>query len=110
MFCCSSTLLQAKDGNLLEDNRGESDLFEKIRRLAAGGKGWDKKIKRKRSVGTFITRPVDSDEVPKRAFQKKVADEHFRCYLVFIFLTGLFSIYFIFKRKCKIQSQKTKLC
>ncbi|KAI3734618.1 hypothetical protein L6452_14091 [Arctium lappa] len=65
-----------KDGNLLEDNGGESDLFEKIRRLAAGGEGWDKRVKRKRSVGTVFTRPIDSDGVPKRAAQNKVVDEH----------------------------------
>ena len=64
----------AKDGNL-EDNGGESDLFEKIRRLAAGGEGWDKKIRRKRSVGTVFTRPIDSDGAPKKAALTKVVDE-----------------------------------
>ncbi|XP_024990144.1 uncharacterized protein LOC112524526 isoform X2 [Cynara cardunculus var. scolymus] len=77
---CQSNGLQrqpvamAKDGNLLENNGGESDLFDKIRMLAAGGEGWDKKMKRKRSVGTVFTRN-DSDGVPKRATQNKVVDE-----------------------------------
>ncbi|KAK9064024.1 hypothetical protein SSX86_017896 [Deinandra increscens subsp. villosa] len=65
---------RAKDGNLLEDNVGESDLFEKIRRLAAGGEGWDKKVKRKRSIGMVSTRPIDNDAVPKRAVQNKVVE------------------------------------
>nr|XP_043635419.1 uncharacterized protein LOC122606635 isoform X2 [Erigeron canadensis] len=65
----------AKDGNLLDGNDGESDLFEKIRRLAAGGEGWDKKNKRKRSVGTVSTRPIDGDTLPKRAGLNKIANE-----------------------------------
>ncbi|XP_076926725.1 uncharacterized protein LOC143590006 [Bidens hawaiensis] len=64
---------RAKDGNLLEDNVGESDLFEKIRRMAAGGDGWDKKGKRKRSISTVSTRAIEDDGVPKRAVQNKVA-------------------------------------
>ncbi|KAI3816872.1 hypothetical protein L1987_10656 [Smallanthus sonchifolius] len=67
---------RAKDGNLLENNVGESDLFEKIRRLAAGGEGWDKKGKRKRSIGTVSTRPVDNVGVSKRAVQNKVVVEN----------------------------------
>ncbi|KAI3730224.1 hypothetical protein L1987_61393 [Smallanthus sonchifolius] len=67
---------RAKGGNLLENNVGESDLFEKIRRLAAGGEGWDKKGKRKRSIGTVSTRPDDNDGVPKRAVQNKVVVEN----------------------------------
>ncbi|XP_076920768.1 uncharacterized protein LOC143581985 isoform X2 [Bidens hawaiensis] len=63
---------RAKDGNLLEDNVGESDLFEKIRRMAAGGDGWDKKGKRKRSISTVSTRAIEDDGVPKRAVQNKV--------------------------------------
>ncbi|KAL8218333.1 hypothetical protein R6Q57_021706 [Mikania cordata] len=63
---------RAKDGNLLEDNVGESDLFEKIRRLAAGGEGWDKRGKRKRSNGLVSTRHTDNDEVPRSAIQNKV--------------------------------------
>ncbi|KAJ0896914.1 hypothetical protein HanRHA438_Chr08g0339871 [Helianthus annuus] len=66
---------RAKDGNLHDDNAGES-VFEKIRRLAAGGEGWDKKGKRKRSTGPVSTRPIDDDGVPKRAVQNKVVVEN----------------------------------
>lgn len=69
-------LLQAKDGNLLENNVGESDLFERIRMLAAGGEGWDKNVKRKRSIGTVPTRPVDNDGMPKRIVQNKAVVEN----------------------------------
>lgn len=78
---CQSNGLQmqpvamAKDGKLLEENGGGSDLFEKIRKLAAGGEGWDKKIKRKRSVGMVFTRTTDSDGVPKRPAQNKIVNE-----------------------------------
>nr|GEU44066.1 hypothetical protein [Tanacetum cinerariifolium] len=78
---CQSNGLQrqnvrmAKDVNIRDDYGGEPDLFEKMRRLAAGGEGWDKKVKRKRSVGTVSTRSIDSDGVPKRPLQKKIVDE-----------------------------------
>ncbi|CAI9296229.1 unnamed protein product [Lactuca saligna] len=65
----------AKDVNFLKDSDRESDQFEKIRRLAAVEEGWDKKIKRKRSIGTILSRPIDTDEVPKRATQNRVVDE-----------------------------------
>lgn len=68
-------MTMAKDVNIRDDNGGEPDLFEKMRRLAAGGEGWDNKVKRKRSVGTVSTRPIDSDGVPKRPLQKKIVDE-----------------------------------
>ncbi|KAK1416565.1 hypothetical protein QVD17_32356 [Tagetes erecta] len=67
---------RAKDGNLLENNVGESDLFERIRMLAAGGEGWDKNVKRKRSIGTVPTRPVDNDGMPKRVVQNKAVVEN----------------------------------
>ncbi|KAI7730036.1 hypothetical protein M8C21_019987 [Ambrosia artemisiifolia] len=66
---------RAKDGNLHEDNGGES-VFEKIRRLAAGGEGWDKKGKRKRSTGPVSTRLIDDDGVPRRVVQNKVVVEN----------------------------------
>lgn len=67
----------AKDRDLLKDNGGESDMLEeKIQRLPAGGEGWDKKMKRKRSVGTVFTRPMDSNGEPKRIVQNKVVSEH----------------------------------
>lgn len=66
----------AKDRDLLKDNNGESDILEeKIQRLPAGGEGWDKKMKRKRSVGAVFTRPMDNNGDPKRNLQNKVASE-----------------------------------
>lgn len=66
----------AKDRDLLKDSGGESDLLEeKINRLPAVGEGWDKKMKRKRSVGTAFTRPIDSNGEPKRNVQNKVVIE-----------------------------------
>lgn len=69
-------LLIAKDRDLLKDTGGDSDLVEeKIRRLPAGGEGWDKRMKRKRSVGTVFTRPIDNDGELKRAVHHKVCSE-----------------------------------
>lgn len=65
----------AEDVNILKDNGEESDQFEKIHGLTAVEEGWDKKIKRKRSIGTILSRPVNSDGVSKRAMQNRVADE-----------------------------------
>lgn len=69
-------MTMAKDRDLLKDSVEESEMLEeKIQRLPAGGEGWDKKMKRKRSVGTVFTRPMDSNGEPKRTFQNKVVNE-----------------------------------
>ncbi|KVI06651.1 heme peroxidase [Cynara cardunculus var. scolymus] len=61
-----------KDRDLLKDNGGESNMLEeKIQRLPAREEGWDKKMKRKRSVGTVFTRPMDSNGEQKRIVQNK---------------------------------------
>ncbi|KAJ6901384.1 hypothetical protein NC651_019214 [Populus alba x Populus x berolinensis] len=49
---------------------------EKVRRLPAGGEGWDKKMKKKRSVGTVFTRTIDSDGEVKRMMHHKFNNEH----------------------------------
>ncbi|KAK4835115.1 hypothetical protein QYF36_005437 [Acer negundo] len=65
-----------KDRDMLKDGGDVSDLVEeKIRRLPAGGEGWDKKMKRKRSVGTVFTRPVDNDGELKRVMHHKLNNE-----------------------------------
>lgn len=65
-----------KDRDMLKDGGDTSDLVEeKIRRLPAGGEGWDKKMKRKRSVGTVFTRPMDSDGELKRVVHHKLNSE-----------------------------------
>ncbi|XP_026427511.1 uncharacterized protein LOC113323422 isoform X1 [Papaver somniferum] len=48
---------------------------EKIRGLPAGGEGWDKKMKRKRSVGAVITRAGDSDRELKRPMIQKIPND-----------------------------------
>ncbi|KAI3793541.1 hypothetical protein L1987_36160 [Smallanthus sonchifolius] len=69
-------IVMAKDRDLPKDNVGESNILEeKIQRLPVGGEGWDKKIKRKRSVGTVCTRPIDNNGEPKRTVQNKVVSE-----------------------------------
>lgn len=65
-----------KDRDMLKDGCETSDLVEeKIRRLPAGGEGWDKKMKRKRSVGTVFTRSVDSDGELRRVMHHKLNNE-----------------------------------
>ncbi|KAL5735172.1 hypothetical protein ACOSP7_033033 [Xanthoceras sorbifolium] len=69
-------LSMVKDRDMLKDGGEVSDLVEeKIRRLPAGGEGWDKKMKRKRSVGTVLTRPVDNDGELKRVMHHKLNNE-----------------------------------
>ncbi|XP_060184209.1 uncharacterized protein LOC132613929 isoform X1 [Lycium barbarum] len=65
-----------KDRDMLKDSNADSDMAEeKIRRLPAGGEGWDKKMKRKRSVGAVISRPLDNDGEPKRSLHHRLASE-----------------------------------
>nr|XP_048317969.1 G-type lectin S-receptor-like serine/threonine-protein kinase LECRK3 [Ziziphus jujuba var. spinosa] len=53
-------IVVGKDKDMLRDSGEGSDLVEeKIRRLPTGGESWDKKMKRKRSVGTVLSRPMD---------------------------------------------------
>ncbi|KAM7463800.1 hypothetical protein LguiA_031921 [Lonicera macranthoides] len=67
-------LVTAKDRDLLKDSGADSDqVEEKIRRLPAGGEGWDKK--RKRSVGTVLSRPIDSEGELKRPMYHKLSSE-----------------------------------
>ncbi|KAH9769067.1 hypothetical protein KPL71_011853 [Citrus sinensis] len=69
-------LVVMKDRDMLKDGCETSDLVEeKIRRLPAGGEGWDKKMKRKRSVGTVFTRSVDSDGELRRVMHHKLNND-----------------------------------
>lgn len=55
---------------------GSSDLVEeKIRRLPAGGEGWDKKMKRKRSVSSVFHRPIDGDGELKRTMHGRLGSD-----------------------------------
>lgn len=64
-----------KDREVVKDG-GENDMTEeKVRRLPAGGEGWEKKMKRKRSVGTVYTRPTDSEGEAKRTIYHKFSND-----------------------------------
>ncbi|KAI7730244.1 hypothetical protein M8C21_023081 [Ambrosia artemisiifolia] len=70
------SVVMAKDRDSFKDNVGESDILEeKVQRLPVGGEGWDKKMKRKRSVGTGCTRSMDNNGDPKRTIQNKSVSE-----------------------------------
>ncbi|KAM7267097.1 hypothetical protein ACFE04_009263 [Oxalis oulophora] len=61
-----------KDKEMLKDDGDGSELVdEKIRRLPAGGEGWDKKMKRKRSFG----RAMDCEGELKRVLHHKLNNE-----------------------------------
>ncbi|KAI3470617.1 hypothetical protein Pfo_027280 [Paulownia fortunei] len=69
-------LTVTKERDLLKDSNADSDIVEeKIRRLPAGGEGWDKKMKRKRSVGAVFSRSVDNDGELKRIMHHKLTSE-----------------------------------
>lgn len=66
------TMMTTKERDSLKDNNTDSDMAEeKIRRLPAGGESWDKKMKRKRSVGAVVSRSVDSEVELKRNMHHK---------------------------------------
>lgn len=67
----------SKDRDVLKDNSADSDMVEdKIRKLPAGGEGWEKKMKRKRSVGAAFSRSIGNDGEVKRTANHKLANEH----------------------------------
>lgn len=68
-------LFLAKDRDILKETSADSDAVEKIHRLPASGEGWDKKMKRKRSVGTVLTKSIDSDGDLKRVMHHKLSSE-----------------------------------
>ncbi|XP_057789312.1 uncharacterized protein LOC131006156 isoform X2 [Salvia miltiorrhiza] len=69
-------LTVTKERDLLKDRNVDSEIGEeKIRRLPAGGESWDKKMKRKRTVGTVFPRSVDNDGELKRTMHHKLTSE-----------------------------------
>ncbi|GER51192.1 N-acetylmuramic acid 6-phosphate etherase [Striga asiatica] len=65
-----------RERDMLKDNNADFDTVEgKIRRLPAGGEGWDKKMKRKRSVGVVFSRSIDNDGELKRTMHHKLPGE-----------------------------------
>ncbi|KAJ6900834.1 hypothetical protein NC652_026813 [Populus alba x Populus x berolinensis] len=69
-------LVTGKDRDIHRDGGEVSDLAEeKVRRLPAGGEGWDRKMKKKRSVGPVFTRTIDNDGEIKRVVHHKFNNE-----------------------------------
>ncbi|RZC76210.1 hypothetical protein C5167_000312 [Papaver somniferum] len=62
-----------KDRDMLKSTSGGGSVQDeqKIRVMPAGGDGWDKRMKRKRSIGAVGNRAVDGDYEPKRAMHQK---------------------------------------
>ncbi|KAJ6410178.1 hypothetical protein OIU84_009638 [Salix udensis] len=61
---------------MLQDVGGAAVRFEeKIRRLPAGGEGWDTKNKKKRSVGLMSSRVINGDQEKKRAMPSKMTTD-----------------------------------
>ncbi|XP_042483240.1 uncharacterized protein LOC122063602 isoform X2 [Macadamia integrifolia] len=81
-----------KDRDVLRAGNGVQ-VEERVRGLPAAGEGWDKKMKRKRSVGIVVTRAMDGDREVKRATLQKLnsdprprfSDAHGFRYLFFWF-------------------------
>lgn len=70
-------LVASKDRDMLKDNNADSDMVEeKIRKLPAGGEGWEKGMKRKRSVGAAFSKPIGNDGEAKQNAHHKLANEH----------------------------------
>lgn len=61
-----------KDKDMLKD--GGAVVEEKIRRLPAG-EGWDKKMKRKRSVAAAFSRSMDNEGEVKRPMPNKLSND-----------------------------------
>uniref|UniRef100_A0A2P2MTC1 Uncharacterized protein LOC105640155 isoform X4 n=2 Tax=Rhizophora mucronata TaxID=61149 RepID=A0A2P2MTC1_RHIMU len=69
-------LLAEKCGDILQDVGAATVRFEeKIRRLPAGGEGWETKNKKKRSVGVVGGRSINGDRDIKRAMHQKMNTE-----------------------------------
>ncbi|XP_050205621.1 uncharacterized protein LOC126655455 isoform X2 [Mercurialis annua] len=69
-------LVTDKGVDIHQDSGGGAVRFEeKIRRLPAGGEGWDTKNKKKRSVGVVGTRIINADREVKRSMPPKISAE-----------------------------------
>lgn len=61
--------------NTKDSSKGCDIVEERMRRLPAGGETWDRKMKRKRSMGTVFARSIDGDGELKRAMHLKLTNE-----------------------------------
>ncbi|MED6133427.1 hypothetical protein PIB30_028083 [Stylosanthes scabra] len=74
--CVRQPLAVGKDrDNTKDGSRGCDTVEEKMRKLPAGGETWDKKMKRKRSVGAFLSRSNDGEGELKRVMHLKLTNE-----------------------------------
>lgn len=65
-----------KDKSSVRNANATSGFSEdKLRGLAPGGEGWEKKMKRKRSVGTMLNRGSDVDRDVKPSVQHRSNSE-----------------------------------
>lgn len=65
-----------KDVDMLPANSGGPvRIEEKVRRLPAGGEGWETKMKRKRSVAAVSNRVINGDRDIKRVMQPKLSTD-----------------------------------
>lgn len=76
MIISRQQMVKEKDRDLLKAGVGASvQIEEKVNRLPAGGEGWDKKMKRKRSVGAVVSRVLNGDRDTKRAIHPRLNAE-----------------------------------
>ncbi|KAK7343365.1 hypothetical protein VNO77_12041 [Canavalia gladiata] len=61
--------------NIKDGSKGCDVVEEKIRRLPAGGETRDRKMKRKRSMGTVFTRSIDGEGELKKVMHLRLANE-----------------------------------
>ncbi|KAJ6790971.1 Uncharacterized protein M6B38_246545 [Iris pallida] len=65
-----------KDNNMIRaNNAGPIPSEERMHALPAGGDGWEKKLKRKRSVGTMVARTAEGDRELKPELQQRSYNE-----------------------------------
>ncbi|KAA8544238.1 hypothetical protein F0562_022250 [Nyssa sinensis] len=67
------TVMEKEKDMLKAGSVGTIQIEEKIRRLSAGGEGWDRKMKRKRSIGAVGNRSINGDRDIKQAMHLKTS-------------------------------------
>jgi len=61
--------------NTKDVSKGCDIVEEKIRRLPAGGETWDRKMKRKRSMGIVVARSIDGEGELKKVTHLRLAND-----------------------------------
>ena len=68
-------LVERAEDKLQVGNGASTHVEEKIRKVPTGGEGWEKKIKRKRSVSAVSNRVMSGDGDTKQAMHPKPTSE-----------------------------------